>query len=102
MVEVVSHHPVQKVVRITAKAGQEQELRDALKILEADTREEPGCVEFAFFQAISDEASFVLLEHFANEEAFMIHIQLPHTQAFFKAQLVAVVHAVDVPSLGDK
>jgi quinol monooxygenase YgiN len=90
---------IRKVARISSKPGQEGALKEALQILEAETRNEPGCIEFAFFQAISDPTSFVLLEQFADQIALDTHMQLPHTQTFFKAQVVAAVRAVDVASL---
>lgn len=90
---------VRKMARITGKPGQSQQLRMALSQLESATRKEPGCVEFAFFQAISDDDSFVLLEHFSDQSAFDLHMKQDHTQDFFSAQLVSSVTAVDVPSL---
>ena len=100
MQEEVSATSVQKIARISGKAGRAEELREALRQLEIATREEPGCIEFTFFQAISNENSFILVERFANQDALQTHMQLPHTQAFFKAQLVDAVHAVNVPSPG--
>lgn len=100
MPETKSQMPIQKIARLAAKPGREAELRAALQVLESATRKEPGCIEFTFLQAISNDAQFVLLEHFADEDAFKAHMQLPHTQAFFKAQLLASVNATDVHSLG--
>jgi len=98
--QVAAATAVRKIARITGKPGQGEQLRLALGELENATRREPGCVEFTFFQAISDQDSFVLLEHFANQSALEAHMKLEHTRAFFSAQLVASVVAVDVPSLG--
>jgi len=92
--------PVRKIAHIRGRAGQVQELRDALAKLERSTRLEPGCVQFSFFQSISDETRFVLLEHFASPAALQAHMELPHTRTFFAAKLVESVNAVDVPSLG--
>ncbi|AVP58885.1 putative quinol monooxygenase [Pulveribacter suum] len=91
--------PVQKLVRLTAKPGRQAELRTALQVLESATCAEPGCIEFTLLQSISDDEQFVLLEHFVDDEAFKLNMQLPHTQAFFNAQLVASVHATDVTGL---
>ena len=99
MTAISDQAPVKKVARISAHSGRESALKDALRILETATREESGCVEFTFFQAISDPASFILLEQFTNSDAFDAHMQMPHTQAFFKTQLVAAVRAVDAPSI---
>ncbi len=94
--------PVQKLVRLTAHAGRESELLDALRIHEAATRQEPECIEFTFLQAISNHGPFVLLEHFADEQAFKAHMQRPQTEALLKAGLIATVEATDVPYLGSK
>lgn len=99
MQDQVATAAVRKIARISGKPGQSELLRLALSQLESATRQEPGCVEFAFFQAISDHDSFVLLEHFSDQSAFDSHLKQEHTQAFFRAQLVSSVAAVDVPSL---
>jgi quinol monooxygenase YgiN len=91
---------IQKLVRLRAKTGQAPALRQALQTLEAATRQEAGCVEFTLLQSISDEATFVLLEHFTDKNAFDRHMQLPHTRTFFAAQLVEQADATDVASLG--
>jgi quinol monooxygenase YgiN len=99
MQDPVATRAVRKIARISGKPGQSQHLRLALAKLESATRKEPGCVEFAVFQAISDDDSFVLLEHFSDQSAFDLHMKQDHTQDFFSAQLVSSVTAVDVPSL---
>lgn len=92
--------PVQKIVRLTAKQGKAHLLRAALATLETATAQEAGCIEFTFYQALAEEGSFVLLEHFADENAFSVHMEMPYTKAFFQAALVERVNAIDVPSLG--
>jgi len=77
--------PVRKIARITGKPGHSQQLRSALAELEEATRREPGCIEFSFFQAISDPDAFVLLEHFADQAALASHMGQAHTRAFFAA-----------------
>ncbi|HZF78814.1 MAG TPA: putative quinol monooxygenase [Rubrivivax sp.] len=85
---------IKKLARITAKPGQASALRDALRELEAATRQEPGCQEFTFFQALSDPEAFVLLETFSGQAALDSHMAMPHTRAFFNAGLVAGVEVV--------
>ncbi|MDI1238052.1 MAG: putative quinol monooxygenase [Polaromonas sp.] len=87
----VSAFLVRKLARISGKPHHSEALSDALCELEFATRQEPGCREFAFFRALSDPDSFVLLEAFDNQAAFDLHMTLPHTQRFFAAQLVANV-----------
>lgn len=42
---------IRKIARIQGKPGRADGLREALRAFEAATRQEPGCVEFGFFQA---------------------------------------------------
>jgi quinol monooxygenase YgiN len=80
---------VRKTILITAKPGRHDELRQAMLNLQSQTRLEPGCVSFTFYSALDDAGSFVLVEDFADAQAFDAHLQLPHTKDFFAAQLVA-------------
>lgn len=91
------HRAVRKIARIQGKPGFSAELRRALIALEAATRKEPGCREFTFYQALSSEDAFLLLEEFADADALTIHMQLPHTQAFFRAELTDSIRADDLP-----
>jgi quinol monooxygenase YgiN len=87
---------IRKLVRITAKHNQEASLCQALRELEFATRQEPGCHEFAFFQALAAPDSFVLLEGFKDQAAFDSHMTQPHTRRFFEAALMAAVTAQDI------
>jgi quinol monooxygenase YgiN len=95
----LSHPParaIRKFARITGKPRQAPVLREALQTLEAATRREPGCREFTFFQALSDPDAFVLVEEFADQAAWDAHMAMPHTQAFFRAQLVVRVETTAI------
>lgn len=96
----MSSDPVRKLAHITAKSGKSVALHTALKTLEDATRKELGCIEFTFYQALSTDTSFILLEHFTDEQALQTHMQLSHTQAFFQENLTKDIHAVDIPTLG--
>ncbi len=86
--------PVRKVIGLTAKPGQAQAMREALQALEIATRVEPGAVEFAFFQSLTDDHGFVLVEHFVDQAAFDLHLKADYTQAFFALDLVAGKRAI--------
>ncbi|AYQ26834.1 MULTISPECIES: putative quinol monooxygenase [unclassified Polaromonas] len=90
------HQTIRKLVRITAKPNQAAVLGGALRELEFATRQEPGCLEFVFFQALSAPHSFVLLEAFRDQAALDSHMALPHTRRFFEADLTADVSAQDI------
>lgn len=90
---------VRKLARIVAKPGHADQLRSALTQLQAATRKEPGCIEFTFFQAITDPDAFLLLEHFVDQAALDLHMSLDHARAFFSAsgQRVSGIKAIDIP-----
>lgn len=83
-----------KIVHITAKPGSADAVRAALLALEAPTRLEEGCNGFTFFQSLSAPEHFLLIEEFASAAALALHMQLPHTQAFFARDLVAGIAPV--------
>ncbi|UGQ47422.1 putative quinol monooxygenase [Massilia endophytica] len=88
---------IRKLAVITAAAGASDALRGALVELEQETRREPGCGEFSFFQALSAPGTFMLIEQFDDAHALAQHLQLPHTKAFFAKGLVASVVVEDLP-----
>lgn len=88
---------IAKIAYLQAQPGQADTLKSALLTLEIQTRAEPGCLAFRFYQSLSAPAEFVLLEHFASPAAFDLHLQADHTRAFFAQGLVASVQAHDVP-----
>lgn len=47
------------------------------KLVEA-TRKEPGCVKYDWYQDAKEPGTFVVLETYANAEAFEAHVKNPH------------------------
>jgi len=86
---------IRRIARIEAKPGLAASMRAALLELEQATREEEGCREFTFFQALGDESAFLLIEDFASADALETHMKLPHTQGFFARQLAASIKLVE-------
>jgi quinol monooxygenase YgiN len=69
-------------------------LRAALGELETATRHVAGCVSFTFFQALSAENHFLLIEDFVGAADLDLHMQQPHTRAFFALNLVERIEAM--------
>jgi quinol monooxygenase YgiN len=82
---------IRKTVFLIAKPGVEEQLRQALIVLQDATRQESGCNIFSFYGALDNPGSFLLVEDFANSEAFRAHLQLPHTKTFFAAGLTSEI-----------
>ncbi len=62
---------------ITAKAGEEKVVAEALKIAEREVQEEPGCEAYVLHQNIANPAQFLFLERWASAEDLTLHEQSP-------------------------
>ena len=51
----------------------------------ASVANEPGCRQFDVLRAIDDPCNIVLYEIYENEDAFKVHMTMPHTQTFLTA-----------------
>lgn len=92
---------IRKVAKLIAKEGHSLQLREALQVLELETVQERGCIEFSFYEALNKNGVFILLEQFVDQKSFSEHMSMPHTKAFFQMGLVETVKVVDVPLLND-
>lgn len=85
---------LRKIVHITGKPGEAVALRTALSDLETATRREAGSIGFTFFQALTADDHFLLIEDFVSEADLELHMQQPHTRAFFALNLVERIEAL--------
>jgi len=68
------------IVSMRSKAGKEQDLREALKVLIEPTKQEAGCVDYHWHQGISDPAVFYFYENWESIEHHDAHMRAPHMQ----------------------
>lgn len=68
------------VARWTARAGEEDVVRDCLERLAAASREEPGCRFYQPCQDPADARSFLVFEIYDDEAACEAHRDSPHFQ----------------------
>ncbi len=71
-------------VRLHAREGQESAVEDALREVTGPTREEVGCMSFHTFRSIRDRRLFFIHSRWADEAAFQVHAELPHTLRFLE------------------
>jgi len=50
----------------------------------AETRKEPGCVEYTCYQSFTDSTLFFLYEIWKNKAAHRIHDEMPYLAVFFE------------------
>lgn len=70
------------IVRMRAKPGQEQRLRDELTALVEPTSQEAGFVNYDLHVSIEDPAVFFLYENWESGEALDTHFGQPHLVRF--------------------
>jgi quinol monooxygenase YgiN len=63
----MSSNPLTVVAQITAKAGQEAELRRELLSLIPTTRQEPGCINYDLHQASDNPGKFLFHENWTSK-----------------------------------
>jgi quinol monooxygenase YgiN len=74
--------PVVLIARMRARAGREEELRNALTPLVTATRQEEGCITYVPHRSQDDPALFVMYEVWRSEEHLRAHERSPHLREF--------------------
>lgn len=62
--------------------GDVERLGDAGRAMIAETHKEPGCLEYAFSQDMTDPTKMRIVERWVDEAALAAHFQTPHMAAF--------------------
>ena len=61
-------------------------MKDAAAIMGRATRDEPGCITYAFWQSVEDGTEFRVYEEWQDQAALDAHVQAAH-MAVFRATL---------------
>ena len=70
------------IAYITAKAGNQQQVRDALLDLVAQTRNERGCVNYDLHQSQENATEFAIYENWDKASDLDAHAKSAHVQEF--------------------
>jgi len=70
------------IAYITAKAGHEDQVREALLDLVAQTRNEEGCVNYDLHQSQENASEFAIYENWTSASDLDVHAKSAHLQAF--------------------
>ena len=73
------------IARLKVKKESIEEAKQAALAIVEDSRNESGCINYDFHQAIDDESIFVWHETWANESALKAHGEMPHFKRFSEA-----------------
>ena len=70
------------IAYVTAKAGHQDQVRDALLDLLAQTRNEKGCVKYDLHQSQENASEFAIYENWEKATDLDAHARSVHLQAF--------------------
>jgi quinol monooxygenase YgiN len=76
------------VVRVTIKAGHEEEVLDSFHKLTEATRREPGCINYVVQRSKENPRRYLIYEQYKDQAALDAHRATPHfkdhaTNGFF-------------------
>jgi quinol monooxygenase YgiN len=81
--------------RFEARPGKETEFRQELLRMIPPTQAEAGCLGIRIFQSFRQPFVFAIHSEWADEAAFDLHAQLPHTLRFVAAAGELLTHPVE-------
>ncbi|HXC54369.1 MAG TPA: putative quinol monooxygenase [Rhizomicrobium sp.] len=84
------------IIRFHAKEGREDAIAAAMRDAAEAVRAEPGCLGIEYFRALRDSRLFYIHSRWADEAAFQIHANLPHTLRFLEQVEGAIDHELEV------
>jgi quinol monooxygenase YgiN len=87
---------LQVVAVLTARAGSEKIVGEALSALVEPTRSEAGCTSYQVFVSAVDPATFITVETWISRDDLDAHMQTPHVQAALAA---AGDHLTQAPAI---
>ncbi len=81
-------------VRFEPVPGKEMDFRKELLRIVEPTRAEIGCLAIHAFESLREPLVFAIHSEWADEAAFELHAQLPHTVQFLGAAEKLLSHSV--------
>ena len=70
------------IAQLRARDGQEEHVAEGLRLNEAESRLEPGVIEWTVYRSTDDPRKFLLYELYFDEAALEAHRATPHFQRY--------------------
>ena len=68
--------------RVACAAGRRDELADAMRSMQTESRTEPGCLRYGFYASIEDPDEFIAVEEWESKDALRTHFGAPSVAGF--------------------
>ena len=82
-------------VRFEPLPGKEKEFREELLRVVEPSQAESGCISIDVFESLREPFVFAIHSEWADEAAFELHAQLPHTVRFLAAAKELLTHPIE-------
>jgi quinol monooxygenase YgiN len=84
--------------RVGCAAGKRDELVEAMRAMEDESRQEPGCIRYGFYASVEDPDQFIAVEEWESKEALENHFGAPSVAGFGSklGGLIAGTPTVDI------
>ena len=69
-------------VHVTMKAGHEDEVLDAFRKLQEETRREPGCITYVVQRSRENTRRYLIYEQYTDQAALEAHRNSPHFKQY--------------------
>ena len=79
-----------------AKPGQEAALLALMQAVTAGTRQEPGYLQYDFWQSNDQPTSFVLVERWTDQAGVEFHRQQPHLHDFLREAPAVLARPLEI------
>ena len=83
------------VARLRAVDGEEERVAEGLRVNEAASRQEPGCLTFIAHRSTTDARDFILYEAYLSEADFAAHRETSHFARYVR-EVVPLLEVRDV------
>ena len=81
------------VVKFTVRAGDEEKVKEYMRIMEEHTRREPGCRQYIGHQSQDDPRNFMFYELYQDEASLEAHRASSHYERFVTNGLLKLMES---------
>ena len=81
------------LVQFTVKAGSEARCRELIRIMEENTRREPGCRQYTGHQSSEDPRRFMFYEVYDDQAALDAHGKMPYFKEHVTGGLSEIIES---------
>ena len=78
-------------VDMLVKPGAEEKCKEYIRILQENSRKEPGCVMYAGHQSTENPRRFLMYEQYKNQVGFDAHRNTPHFKQYVQGGLNSIM-----------